>query len=41
LRRILSKIMDPITYEISNYSGKNLIIDDKIVKGEKGFLKVA
>jgi len=41
LRRILSKIMDPITYEISNYSGKNLVIDDKIVKREKSFLKAA
>lgn len=35
LRRIVSKIMNPITYELSEFKDKKLVIDDKIVRGEK------
>lgn len=41
LRRIVSKIMNPITFELSDFSGKKLIIDEKIVRGEVKILKDA
>ena len=41
LRRIVSKIMNPITFELSEFSGKKLVIDEKIVRGEVKVLKDA
>lgn len=41
LRRIISKIMNPITFEISKFANKTLIIDDKIIKGDKSLSKAA
>lgn len=41
LRRIVSKIMNPITYELSELKGKKLVIDDKIIRGEKLIIKEA
>lgn len=41
LRRIISKIMNPITFEISKFANKTLIIDDKIIKGDKLLSKAA
>jgi len=34
LRSIITKIMNPIIFEISSLKGKKFIVDDKIVKGE-------
>ena len=41
LRRIISKIMNPITFEISKFANKTLIIDDKIINGDKSFFSKA
>ena len=41
LRSIVSKIMTPITYELSEFKEKKLIIDDKVVRGEKKIFKGA
>jgi ATP-dependent Clp protease ATP-binding subunit ClpX len=41
LRRIVSKIMNPITFELSEFKGKKLIIDEKVVRGESNLFKDA
>jgi len=41
LRSIVSKIMNPITYELSEFKEKKLVIDDKVVRGEKKIFKGA
>ena len=41
LRRIVTDIMNPITYELSDFKGKKIIITDKIVRGEENIFKNA
>lgn len=41
LRRIVTKIMNPITFELSEFKGKKLIIDDGVITGEKNVFKDA
>jgi len=41
LRGIVSKIMNPITFDLDKFANSTLIIDDKIVRGEKKLPKVA
>ena len=41
LRRIVTEIMNPITYELSEFKGKKIIVTDKIVKGEEHLFKNA
>lgn len=35
LRGIVSKLMSPITFDLADYKNSTIIIDDKIVRGEK------
>lgn len=41
LRSVVSKIMTPITFELSEFSGKKLVVDEKVVRGESKVLKDA
>lgn len=41
LRRIVTNIMNPITFELSDFKGKEIIITDKIIKGEDSIFKNA
>jgi ATP-dependent Clp protease ATP-binding subunit ClpX len=41
LRRVVSKIMNPIIFELGNYKKNELIIDEKIIKGESKFIEAA
>lgn len=41
LRGVVSKIMNPITFDLDRYSKSKLIIDEKIVKGEKKLPRAA
>lgn len=41
LRGVVAKIMNPITFELSELKVKNLKIDEKIVRGERGVVKDA
>lgn len=39
LRRVVTKIMNPITFELSEFKGKKMVIDEKIVRGEENIFK--
>ena len=41
LRRIVTNIMNPITYELSDFKDKKIIITDKVVRGEENIFKNA
>jgi ATP-dependent Clp protease ATP-binding subunit ClpX len=41
LRRIVTKIMNPITFDLSEFESKDLIIDEKIIRGERDIFKKA
>lgn len=41
LRRVVSKIMNPIIFEISDITEKKIIIDEKIIRGESKLFKDA
>jgi ATP-dependent Clp protease ATP-binding subunit ClpX len=41
LRRIVTKIMNPITFDLDEFEGKELVIDDEIIRGERKLLKDA
>jgi ATP-dependent Clp protease ATP-binding subunit ClpX len=41
LRGIVSKIMTPITFDLSDYKNSTIVVDEKIVKGEKSLPKAA
>jgi ATP-dependent Clp protease ATP-binding subunit ClpX len=41
LKSIVSKLMNPITFELDRYTNSTLVIDDKVVRGEKKLPKVA
>ena len=41
LRRVVSKIMNPIIFELGNYKKDDLVIDEKIIKGESKFIEAA
>jgi len=41
LRRIVTKIMNPITFDLSEFKDQKLIIDERIIRGEEKTLKSA
>jgi ATP-dependent Clp protease ATP-binding subunit ClpX len=41
LRGIVTKIMNPITFELPEYAGKTIVIDDKMILGEKSLKEAA
>jgi ATP-dependent Clp protease ATP-binding subunit ClpX len=41
LRGVISKIMNPITFDLVDYKNCKIVIDDKIVRGEKTVSKAA
>lgn len=41
LRGVVSKIMNPITFDLIDYKNSKIIIDEKIVRGEKQLSKAA
>lgn len=41
LRGIVSKIMNPITFDLVDYKNSTIVIDEKIIRGEKGLPKAA
>jgi ATP-dependent Clp protease ATP-binding subunit ClpX len=41
LRGVVSKIMSPITFDLIDYKNSKIIIDDKVIKGEKDLPKAA
>jgi len=41
LKGVVSKIMNPITFELADYKNSTIVIDEKIVRGEKSLPKAA
>lgn len=41
LRGILSRIMNPITFDLVDFKNSTIVIDEKIIRGEKGLPKAA
>ena len=41
LRGIVTKIMNPITFDLPEYAGKKIIIDDKMILGERSIKEAA
>ena len=41
LKSVVSKIMNPITFELGGYANSTMVIDEKIVRGEKKLPKAA
>lgn len=41
LRGVVSKIMNPITFDLDRYSNSKLVIDEKIIRGEKKLPRAA
>lgn len=41
LRGVVARIMNPITFDLVDYKNCKVVIDDKVVRGEKGISKAA
>jgi ATP-dependent protease Clp ATPase subunit len=41
LRSVVSKIMNPITFELGDKKGTTIVVDEKVVRGESSICKAA